>query len=100
VDLVTQLVRDTWPLLRCSIVLLSSETGFHESERLESLKEQLVLLNGINTTLRLFQPEIFQQDLEALKIALSPAKHWSSRFRAWLLKPQLQISAEYRCTWT
>ena len=85
-DAVRRLVNECWPALQTSLSAVIATSKAPNPNTLEELSSLLGLLNGINTTLECFEPAIFEQDLEAIKVALNPAKNRLSVTLAWCFK--------------
>jgi len=86
IDAVRGLVDGCWPALRASLPAVVATGKAPNPNTLEELSSLLGLLNGINKTLDCFEAAIFEQDLEAIKVALSPAGSRLSAALAWCFK--------------
>ena len=86
IDSVQRLVNECWPTLQTSLSTVIANSKAPKPNTLEELSSLVGLLNGINKTLDCFDAAIFEQDLEAIKVALSPAKNRVSATLAWCFK--------------
>jgi hypothetical protein len=83
IDALARLTHDCWPTLDSELDTLLSFCAVPRPDSVEELQSLLGMLHGIAQTLHDFESEIFTIDLEALKVALSPAVHRRSAIRAW-----------------
>lgn len=72
-DLVARLALERWPALRESLGDLTGTTGLQQPAALDEAGELLRLLREVATTLALYEPEIFREDLEARRLVLERA---------------------------
>jgi very-short-patch-repair endonuclease len=86
IDSVRRLVNECWPALQASLSAVIVTSKAPNPKTLEELSSLLGLLNGVNKTLECFEAAIFEQDLESIKVALSPAKGRLSATFAWCFK--------------
>jgi len=86
IDSLQRLVNECWPALEASLSLIVGTTSATHPRTLEELSSLLGLLNGINETLEQFEPAIFEQDLEAIRVVLDPARNRLSAALAWSFK--------------
>jgi hypothetical protein len=86
IDSVRRLVNECWPALQASLSAVIVTSKAPNPKTLEELSSLLGLLNGVNKTLESFEAPIFEQDLEAIKVALSPAKSRLLAALAWCFK--------------
>jgi very-short-patch-repair endonuclease len=90
IDALRRLVNECWPELEKHLNAVIATSKAPSPNTLGGLSSLLGLLNGINKTLESFEPAIFEQDLEAIKIALNPAKSRLSAAWAWCFKPKFR----------
>ncbi len=92
IDALRRLVSECWPALQTSLSALIATSEAPSPSTLEELSSLLGLLNGINKTLECFASAIFEQDLEAIRIALNPAKSRFSAALAWCFKRKYRLA--------
>jgi hypothetical protein len=83
IDALRRLVNECWPALQMNLSAVIADSKAPGPNTLDELGSLVGLLNGINNTLRCFEATIFEQDLEALKVALEPAKNRLSAILTW-----------------
>lgn len=72
-DLVARLAHERWPAVRECLADLSGTTGVQQPSTPDEAGELLRLFREVATTVALYQPEIFQEDLEGRMVALRRA---------------------------
>ena len=92
IDALRRLVDECWPALQASLSAVIASCGAPNPSTLEELSSLLGLLNGINKTLECFEPAIFEQDLEAIRVALNPAKSRLSSTLAWCFNRNYRLA--------
>ncbi len=73
IDALRRLVNECWPALQATLAEVIATSEAPSPNTLDELSSLLGLLNGINETLGCFEPSIFEQDLEAIRICAQPS---------------------------
>ncbi|MGH7880247.1 MAG: hypothetical protein ACREQD_12235, partial [Candidatus Binataceae bacterium] len=86
IDAVRLLVSKCWPALQASLSAVITTSKAPKPKTLEELRSLLALQHGINQTFECFETAIFERDLEAMEVALGPAKSRLEAVLAWCFK--------------
>lgn len=93
---IDELRRHTLPTTLASLRAASDKTGLPAAETLEEWEPRLTLWDDVAETLAVYQPAIYEQDLEQLCIQLAPATDGRfSRLKASIFSAEYKAAREY-----